>query len=158
LATSALIIASAFFVLGLIGTVMPFLPGAVLIYIGMLIYGFMTDFATLGFSFYLFQGVVFAFLFLVDYLAGMEGARRFGGSKQASWGAALGMVAGLFFAPLGLLLGPFLGAVGAELLFRKTDFEKAIRVGFGTLVGILGGTLVKVGLEIIMIFYFFLKI
>ncbi|AFM00402.1 hypothetical protein Desde_2016 [Desulfitobacterium dehalogenans ATCC 51507] len=155
--TVALIIAILLFILGLLGTVLPILPGAILIYGGMLIYGLMTGFATLDFSFYFIQGLVFAFIFLVDYLATAAGTRRFGGSKQAGWGAAAGMIVGLFFGPLGILVGPFLGAVGAELL-RKTEFNQAIRVGFGTLVGLLGGTIIKLGVEILMIIYFFIKI
>lgn len=155
--TVALIIAVLLFIIGLLGTVLPILPGAVLIYGGMLIYGLMTEFATLDFNFYLIQGLVFAFIFLVDYLATAAGTRHFGGSKQAGWGAAVGMIVGLFFGPLGILVGPFLGAVGAELL-RKTELSQAIRVGFGTLIGLLGGTIIKLGVEILIIVYFFIKI
>lgn len=157
MATGALIIAIILFIVGLLGTVLPILPGAILIYAGMLIYGFMTGFATLDFTFFLIQGLVFAFIFVVDYWATAAGTRRFGGSKQAGWGAAIGMIVGIFFGPLGIVIGPFLGAVGAELL-RKTELSLAIRVGFGTLVGLLGGTIIKLGVEILMIIYFFIKI
>ncbi|MEL1134315.1 DUF456 domain-containing protein [Desulfitobacterium sp. THU1] len=157
MATAALIIAIILFIVGLLGTVLPILPGAILIYGGMLIYGLMTGFATLDLTFFLIQGLVFAFIFLVDYWATVEGTRRYGGSKQAGWGAALGMIFGLFFMPLGIVIGPFLGAVVAELL-RKTELSQAIRVGFGTLVGLLGGTIIKLGVEILMIIYFFMKI
>ena len=158
MATGALIIAIVLFIAGLLGTVLPILPGAALIYGGMLIYGLMTDFATLDFTFFLIQGIVFAFIFLVDYWATAAGTRRFGGSKQAGWGAAIGMIVGIFFGPFGIVAGPFLGAVLAELLLRKTQLSQAIRVGFGTLVGLLGGTIIKLGVEIIMIIYFFIKI
>ncbi|MGE4274247.1 MAG: DUF456 domain-containing protein [Desulfitobacterium sp.] len=157
MATAALIIAIILFIVGLLGTVLPILPGAILIYGGMLIYGLMTGFATLDLTFFLIQGLVFSFIFLVDYWATVEGTRRYGGSKQAGWGAAIGMIMGLFFMPLGIVIGPFLGAVTAELL-RKTELSHAIRVGFGTLVGLLGGTIIKLGVEILMIIYFFMKI
>lgn len=157
MATGALIIAIILFIVGLLGTVLPILPGAILIYGGMIIYGLMTGFATLDFTFFLIQGLVFAFIFVVDYWATAAGTRRFGGSKQAGWGAAIGMIVGLFIGPLGILIGPFLGAVGAELL-RKTELTQAVRVGFGTLVGLLGGTIIKLGVEILMIIYFFIKI
>ncbi|MGI1660480.1 MAG: DUF456 domain-containing protein [Desulfitobacterium sp.] len=157
MATAALIIVIILFIVGLLGTVLPILPGAILIYGGMLIYGLMTGFATLDLTFFLIQGLVFSFIFLVDYWATVEGTRRYGGSKQAGWGAALGMIIGLFFMPLGIVIGPFLGAVVAELL-RKTELSQAIRVGFGTLVGLLGGTIIKLGVEILMIIYFFMKI
>ncbi|AGA69127.1 hypothetical protein Desdi_1638 [Desulfitobacterium dichloroeliminans LMG P-21439] len=157
MATGALIIAIILFIVGLLGTVLPILPGAILIYVGMLIYGLMTGFTTLDFTFYLIQGLVFAFILLVDYWATVEGTRRFGGSKQAGWGAAIGLIVGLFFVPLGIVVGPFIGAVVAELL-RKADLSQAIRVGFGTLVGLLGGTIIKLGVEILMIIYFFVRI
>lgn len=158
MATWALIIAIVLFIIGLVGTVLPMLPGPILIYAGMLLYGLMTDFITLDFKFYLIQGLVFALIFFVDYLATALGTRRYGGSKQAGWGAALGMLVGIFFAPIGIILGPFLGAVGAELLFRRTELKKAFRIGVGTLIGLLGGIVVKLGVEIIMIIYFFIKI
>ena len=158
MATGALIIAIVLFILGLAGTVLPVLPGAILIYAGMLLYGVMTGFATLDITFYIVQGLIFAFILVVDYLATVEGTRRFGGSKQAGWGAALGMIVGIIFGPFGILLGPFLGAVAAEVLLRKTELSKAVVIGFGTLVGLLGGTVIKLGVEILMIVYFFFKI
>ncbi|NMA70239.1 MAG: DUF456 domain-containing protein [Desulfitobacterium sp.] len=158
MATWALIIAIVLFFIGLVGTVLPMLPGPILIYAGMLLYGLMTDFATLDLKFYLIQGLVFALIFFVDYLATALGTRRYGGSKQASIGAALGMLVGFFFAPIGIILGPFLGAVGAEILLRRTKLKNSFRIGIGTLIGLLGGIVVKLGVEIIMIIYFFIKI
>ena len=156
--TTALVIAVIFFIAGLIGTIVPILPGAILIYVGMLVYGFMTHFVTLNVEFFITQGLVLLLLFAIDYIASAIGTRRFGGSKQAAWGAVIGTVIGVFiFGPLGIVLGPFLGAVIAELL-RRTEINQAIRVGFGTLIGILGGTLLKIFIEIIMILYFFVKI
>jgi uncharacterized protein len=131
LGTFALIITICLFIIGLVGTILPVLPGAILIYGGMFIYGFITNFKTLDFNFYLIEGVAFAFIFLVDYLATAVGSRRFGGSKYAAWGAAIGTILGLFFGPLGILVGPFVGAVSGELL-RRTKIKQAIRIGFGT--------------------------
>lgn len=157
MSTFALILAIILFIVGLIGTILPLLPGAALIFGGMLIYGFMTKFATLDASFFLLQALALVLIFLVDYFASAVGTKRYGGSKQATWGAIIGAVVGVFFGPIGIVIGPFLGAVGAEYLNRK-DISKALRVGFGTIVGILGGTVVKIGAEILMIVYFFMKI
>lgn len=157
MSTFALILAIILFIAGLIGTILPLLPGAALIFGGMLIYGFMTKFATLDASFFLLQALALVLIFLVDYFASAVGTKRYGGSKQATWGAIIGAVVGVFFGPIGIVIGPFLGAVGAEYLNRK-DISKALRVGFGTIVGILGGTVVKIGAEILMIVYFFMKI
>lgn len=82
----------------------------------------------------------------------------FNGSKQAAWGAVIGTILGLIFlGPLGIVIGPFVGAVGSELL-RGIHLKQAILVGFGTLVGILGGTILKLCAEILMIVYFFMRI
>ncbi|NLO98205.1 MAG: DUF456 domain-containing protein, partial [Peptococcaceae bacterium] len=92
------------------------------------------------------------------YIASMLGTRRFGGSKKAGWGAVAGTIIGLIFlGPLGILIGPFLGAVLIELLQGK-EIIKACRAGLGTLLGIFSGTVVKLVIEILMIVYFFLRI
>ncbi|UWG95347.1 DUF456 domain-containing protein [Dehalobacter sp. DCM] len=156
--TFALVIAIILFIAGLVGTVLPVLPGVILIYAGMLIYGFMTHFTTLHAYFFILQALVVIVLFMVDYFASAIGTKRFGGSKQAAWGAVIGTILGIIvFGPLGIVIGPFAGAVVTELI-RGTELNKTLRVGFGTLIGVLGGTAVKVTAEIIMIAYFFLKI
>ena len=156
--TTALILSIILFIAGLLGTILPVLPGAILIYGGMLVYGVMTKFATLDANFFLLQALVLVLIFSVDFLAAAAATRRFNGSKQAAWGAILGTILGLiFFGPLGIVIGPFLGAVVAELV-RGIEINQAIRVGFGTLVGILGGTVLKLCAEILMIVYFFMRI
>ena len=156
--TTALILSIILFIAGLLGTILPILPGVALIYGGMLLYGYMTNFATLDANFFLLQGLVLAFIFSVDFFASAVGTRRFNGSKQAAWGAIIGTILGLLFlGPLGIVIGPFLGAVVSELL-RGIPLKQSILVGFGTLVGILGGTILKLCAEILMIVYFFMRI
>lgn len=156
--TTALILAIILFLAGLLGTILPILPGAILIYGGMLLYGFMTEFASLDVNFFILQALVLALIFSVDFLASAVGTRHFNGSKQAATGAIIGTILGLLLlGPLGLLIGPFLGAVGAELL-RGVKIKQAMLVGFGTLVGILGGTVLKLCAGVLMIVYFFMRI
>lgn len=156
--TTILIITIILFVIGILGTILPVLPGAALIYGGMLFYGFMTGFVSLNALFFLLQGIALIFIFLIDYFASAIGTKRFGGSKQAVIGAVLGTIIGiLVLGPLGIIIGPFVGAVIAEL-FRGTEMKQTLRVGFGTLVGLLGGTVLKICAEIIMIVYFFMRI
>jgi uncharacterized protein len=154
----AVVLAVLLFVLGLAGTILPVLPGVVLTYGGMILYGIMTGFASLDTNFYLLQGMAVLLVFSVDYLATAAGTRRFGGSRQAAFGAVLGTLVGLLvFGPFGIILGPFLGAVTAELLLGKKP-DMAVRAGFGTLIGILGGTVLKIAIQIMMIIYFFISI
>ncbi|MGI6679020.1 MAG: DUF456 domain-containing protein [Dehalobacterium sp.] len=153
-----LVIAIIFFVAGFLGTLLPILPGAILIFLGMLIYGFMTGFAALDLTFFVLQGLVLIIIFLVDYIASAAGTKRYGGSKQAVWGSIIGTILGVIvLGPVGIIIGPFLGAVVVEL-FRGIKMVQAVRTGFGTIMGVLGGTLVKLGAEIIMIVYFFMRI
>ncbi|MFW0861345.1 MAG: DUF456 domain-containing protein [Dethiobacter sp.] len=154
----ALILAVILFVLGLAGIVLPVLPGIILIYIGMLLYGFMTQFATLDANFFLLQGLVVLLAFGLDFVATAVGTKRFGGSKNAVWGAVIGILIGLLlFGPFGIILGSFLGAIIAEILLGK-NMNVAICSGFGTLIGIIGATALKILIGVLMIIAFFLSI
>lgn len=154
--TTAMILATILFVLGLLGTVLPVLPGAILIYGGMLLYGFMTGFSTLGVWFFIIQGLLLVATFLIDYIASAFGTRASGGSKWAAIAAAVATIPALFiFGPLGVVLGPLIGAVGIELL-RGLPIRQAWRIGIGTLLGTLGGMVFKIIIEIIMIVSFYI--
>ncbi len=153
-----IIIASILFLLGLLGTVIPLLPGAPIIWFGMLIYGFITNFMFLSWKFLLFQGIIVLIILLIDYISGAWGAERYGGSRASIYGSILGGFLGIFlFGPLGIVLGPFIGAILMELL-KGQSFEKSLQIGWGTIIGFFGGTLLKFVLEIIMIVWFFIQI
>lgn len=154
----AIIVSMIFFVVGIIGTVLPVLPGSILVFAGIITYGFMTGFEGLSTYFFILEFIVLLITFLIDFLATAASTRKFGGSKKASVGAVIGTIAGLIIlGPLGIIIGPFLGASAAELLYG-TDINQAVRSGFGSLIGILGGTLIKVGAEVLMIVYFFMNV
>lgn len=154
----ALILSILLFIAGLLGTVLPVLPGAILIYVGMLVYGLMTGFATLNAQFFILQALVLIFTFFMDFIASSVGTKGFGGSKQAVLGAIIGTILGLIsFGPIGIVVGPFLGSVVAEMLQGK-QLNQAIYVGFGTLIGSLGGTFLKLCTELLMIICFFIEI
>lgn len=153
-----LILAVILFVAGLAGTVLPVLPGAPLILLGMIVYGLLTGFAHLTWSFFAGQAAAVGLTFLVDYLAGVWGVRRYGGSKAAFWGSLAGLLLGVpLFGPAGVILGPFLGAFLGELLAGRSP-SRALHVGVGSLVGLLGGTVLKLAVELAMIAWFFVVI
>jgi len=154
----ALVISIILFILGMIGTILPLLPGPALVYGGILIYGLMTKFESLNLYFFILEALVLLVTFLVDFISSAASTRRFGGSKQAAVGAVIGTIFGLIIlGPLGIVLGPFLGASAAELL-RGIDIKQAIRSGFGSIVGVIGGTIFKLCAEVLMIVYFFINI
>lgn len=153
-----MILAVVFFIAGVAGTLLPALPGAPLIWLGMFLYGLTVNFNNLPWTFFLGQGLAVALIFFVDYFAGAWGVSRYGGSKEAVWGSIIGGLLGLvLLGPFGLIFGPFLGAVAGELYLKNT-LEKAFRVGVGTLIGFLGGFLLKLAIEIVMIVWFFIAV
>ncbi|WP_027364196.1 DUF456 domain-containing protein [Desulfotruncus alcoholivorax] len=155
MAIFALILAILFFIAGLAGSVLPVLPGAILIWLGMLIYGILTKFTTLNALFFVGQGLAVATTYSVDYFAGILGVKRFGGSRAAGYGSIAGTIVGMiFWGPAGLIFGPFIGAIAGEILSNK-PLDRAIRSGWGTLIGLFGGTIAKLIIEILMIIWFF---
>ena len=153
-----LITALILFVLGFLGTILPALPGPILIWAGMLGYGYFVNFENLSVSFYLSQALAVGLIYVVDYLSVVLGAKKYGGSRYAGWGAAAGTLVGLItLGPLGVIVGPFAGAVLVEILTGRTA-QQAVKVGIGTIIGFLGGTFVKLLMEIVMIIWFFITI
>jgi len=153
----ALVAASLLFLIGLVGTLFPVLPGAPVIWLGMLVYGFIAGFENLGPFFFVAQALLALAVMGVDYLFAAAGTRYFGGTKAALWGAAVGLLVGLFFFPIGLLIGPFLGAVLADLIFRR-HAGRAVKSGFGATLGFWSALPVKLALETLMIIWFVLRI
>jgi uncharacterized protein YqgC (DUF456 family) len=87
---------------------------------------------------------------LVDWLAALVGAKRFGASRWGIAGAVLGAAVGIFFGLPGIVLGPVAGAVALELL-RKRDVESASRIGLGTLLGFVFGKAVEYALALVLL-------
>lgn len=155
--TIALSAAGILFLAGLAGTILPVLPGPALIWTGMLVYGLIAGFENLSIGFMTIQALLVFCIFGLDYLFSALGTRYFGGSKAALAGAAAGLVAGIFFFPVGLFIGPFLGAALAELMVRRKTVQ-AIRSGFGATIGFWIALPVKLGIEAVMITWFILRV
>ncbi len=135
---------------GLAGLVLPAFPGPPVMAAGVLLLAWAGDFARIGWGTVVFAAVLGAAMMIVDWLAGILGARRFGASRWAAVGAALGLLAGIFFGFPGILLGPVAGAVALELA-KDPDVERALRAGFGVFLGFVVGTALKVALGFVMV-------
>lgn len=149
--TFLVILAFVCLVLGLIGCVMPALPGTPLSFIGLLILHF-TDAAEFSSAFLWTWAGIAVLLQVLDFFIPAWGAKRYGGSKYGVWGTTIGLVIGFFFAPWGIVVGPFLGALVAELIGGKRS-EEALRAAWGSFVGFLIDTLLKVICCSMMLFY-----
>ena len=154
---AALVVASLFFISGIAGSILPVLPGAPLIWLGMIIYGLMAGFENLPWWFFAGQGLLTLQVMVVEYLTGALGSRYFGGSKASVYGATIGLFAGSFFFPIGLFIAPFIGAFIAELIFARKA-EQALKAGFGAFVGFWGALPLKLILQAVMIVWFFIAI
>ena len=138
-----LIIAGALCLLvGLAGCILPALPGPPVSYIGLLLLHFTGKVQFTAGELWIWLAIVVV-IQVADYVIPMLGSKYIGGSKWGTWGAFVGSVVGLFFIPLGLILGPFIGALAGELLGNRS-FGEALRSGIGALLGFIFGTVLKV--------------
>lgn len=139
-------------VVGVAGCILPVLPGTPICYVGMLLMA-CTEYSTLSKPILITFLIVTILVSVADYLLPAWLSRRFGGSKHGARGATIGMLVGLFMGPMGLLLGPFVGAVLGEMSVNRDDSAKAIRVGFGAFLSFIVGTGIKMIASIAMLVY-----
>lgn len=148
------------FGLSLAGIFIPVLPDLILLWIGFLLYQFvLVDPGAAGLppSFWWGMGILSALSFGADMLTNVYFVKRSGGSRLSSIGAIVGVILGIFvFPPFGMILLPFLFVIVIELFVQKQSMEKAIKVGFGSLIAFLGSAVVKVVIQVIMIIWFFI--
>lgn len=144
------VLSLALIVLGLAGTVLPFLPGTVLVWGGIVLGAWIDDFARVGTTTVVVVSVLAVLAWALDYVAGLMGAQKAGASKQALLGAAVGTVVGLFMGLVGVLFMPLVGAAIGEYVARK-DQTRAVKVGFATWVGIMVGLIAKMVLAFTMV-------
>ena len=137
-------------VAGVVGAVMPVMPGAALVLAGTVLGAWIDGFQRVG-GWTIGVLVALALLsWVLDYAAGVLGAKKVGASKQALIGAALGTVVGLFLGFVGVLVMPFVGAAAGEYLARR-DHRAAARVGVATGLGLVVAMVAKVVIAFVMI-------
>jgi uncharacterized protein len=147
------VVVAVLMVAGLVGAVVPLIPGTPLVFAGALIYAIATDFTPIGTG---RLGILFVLGvagWAIEHIAGALGARRAGGGRAAVVGALVGAVVGLAAAPLGLLVGPIAGAIGGELLSGR-DPAGSVRAGIGTAVGIVLGVAAHFAFAVTMVTLF----
>lgn len=135
---------------GIAGLALPMLPGAPLLFGGLVVAAWAEDFAHIGTGGIVTLGILALLTYAVDVVAGILGARKFGASRQGIVGSAIGTIVGLFFGLAGIILGPFLGAVAGELLAKKQFYEAGL-AGIGTTIGMVIGAAAKLALAFTMI-------
>ncbi len=144
------VLSALLIVVGVAGTVLPALPGTAFVLGGIVLGAWIDDFTRVPVWVVVVCTVLAVLAWVLDYVAGLMGARRAGASKQALIGAAVGTVVGLFMGIVGVLFMPLVGAAVGEYLARKNE-RQALQVGVATWLGIMAGLLAKVVLAFMMI-------
>ena len=140
-------------IIGVLGSLLPILPGPPISYAGVLLLHF-TRYAQYSTRFLILFAILTAVVAVLDYVIPIWGTKKFGGSKYGTWGATIGVVVGIFMGPVGMVVGPFIGAVVGEMIYGKKSNE-AFRAGLGSFIGFITGTLMKIVLSVILAFHFF---
>ena len=140
-------------IVGLLGTVVPAIPGVPIVFAGLVLIAWLDGFMRVGWGTLIALGILAVLSVIIDFLATAEGARRFGAGRHAILGAALGLLVGLFFGLPGLLLGPFIGAVLGHLA-SQANIDSSMRAGVGATLGVVVGTFAKIVIASVMLIWF----
>ena len=147
------ILAFILIIFGLLGGIVPVLPGPPLSYLGLLFMQW-SGYGKFSPSFLLLWAVITAIVTIMDYILPAFMAKRFGGSRAAAIGSLLGVVAGMFiFPPWGLIIGPFFGALIGELIHDRANGAKAFKVALGAFLAFIAGSGAKMIVSAVMLFY-----
>ena len=148
----------ALFAVGLIGTVLPVLPGTIIILAGALLHRMMLGpEKSVGSGTTTILVLLTLAAYALDFLSGYFGARYFGATKWGMLGALLGALIGIFFGIAGLFVGPVIGAVAGEFIAGKRMID-AGRAGWGSLLGNLGAMIGKLFIALVIITIFFMTV
>ena len=135
---------------GIVGVVLPVLPGSLLLVAGAVLIAWADGFVRVGWGTIILSAVIGGMIWLVDLAGAALGARVAKASKWAVVGASVGLIVGLFLGLPGIILGPAVGAIAFEYA-RDPDTRRALRAGMGAFLGFLLGSVVKVALAMVVV-------
>ena len=147
-----LILGIILMIIGIIGCLVPVLPGPPISYLGLILLH-ISRFGQFSNTVLIALAAITIVVTILDYIVPVWGTRKFGGSKYGMRGATVGLIIGLFLGPVGIIVGPLIGAIVGELIF-KDDMKYALKAGFGSLLGFLTGIGLKLATSFIITFYF----
>lgn len=146
-----LVIGIILMLVGILGCLLPFLPGPPVSYVALLIQQLRSDPPFTAKFLWIWAGITIVVVVL-DYVIPLYGTKRFGGSKYGIWGCTIGLIAGFWFGPLGIIVGPFVGAFVGEII-ANSNSSQALKAAWGSFVGFLFGTLLKLIACLVMGWY-----
>jgi len=136
-----IILAFLLMLLGIIGCIVPGLPGTPIAYAGLWV-AQASERVEFSWQFLLIWGIVVVIISVLDYVVPAWGTKHYGGTKWGVLGSTIGVFIGLIFGAVGVILGPLVGAVLGELIAGK-ELNQALKAGWGSFVGILFGSIIK---------------
>ena len=149
-----IVLASLFILLGIIGSFIPIIPGPLSSWSGLLILSFSSS-ITISPFFLVLSFIIALFIFIIDNIISILGAKKFGGGKGSVIGSSIGLILGIIFlGPFGLLFGPFTGAFLGELYMNQDNKKGALRAAIGALLGFITGVSLKLMISLAFCFYF----
>ena len=138
-----LILGLVLILFGILGSILPALPGVPVSWVGLLLIYLIPEikinYWILGITLVLTISIA-----VLDYILPSKRTKKFGGTKYGIWGTNIGLLIGLFFPPFGFVIGPFLGAFAGELIYNSKDTKGAFKAAFGSFLGLLASTFMKV--------------
>jgi uncharacterized protein YqgC (DUF456 family) len=146
-----LVIGIIIMLVGILGCILPLLPGPPLCYIALLIQQLRSDPPFTSKFLWIWAGITVV-VTVLDYVIPLYGTKRFGGSKYGIWGCTIGLIAGFWLGPLGIIIGPFVGAFIGEIIANNNS-NQALKAAWGSFAGFLFGTLLKLVVCVIMAWY-----
>ena len=137
--------------IAIVGSLLPLLPGPPIAFAGLLLQQFRDPDPFDTKTLLIFAGVVVVSLVL-DFLIPIWGTKKFGGTKYGAWGCTLGFFAAFWLGPLGIIIGPFVGAFLGEMMAGQHS-KKSFKAAVGSFVGFLLGSFLKLVVCFFMLFY-----
>ena len=149
-----IILAVICIIIGIVGCIVPGIAGPPFSYASLILLSIAKRWEPFSAKFLIIMALITVIVTALDYLLPAAGAKKYGASKLGFWGAIVGMILGIFFVPpLGMIIGAFIGAIAGELLKGKQSYE-ALKAGWGVVMGVMLGVLLKLIATGIMTFYF----
>ena len=152
------IVAILCLLIGFVGCIVPVVPGLPLSWFALLLLKFTRFGDAMSWNSLLIAAAIVAGVTLVDYVIPAWGTKKFGGTRAGIWGSVIGLFVGLFFAPIGIIAGPFLGAFAGEVLISRQSGERSLRAAFGALMGFLLGVGLKFIVAACVAIFFFVTL
>jgi len=140
-------------IVGIIGCLLPILPGPPLSYAALILLH-LSKFGQFNTVTLIILGGVTVIVTILDFVIPILGTKKFGGSKYGTIGATIGLIIGLFLGPIGLITGALLGAFIGEIIF-KNNIYYALKAAVGSFIGFLAGVGLKLAASGVMTFVFF---